>query len=94
MMFKLEKVNNFQYEIVHENGKTIGLAIMLEDGYYHIGLNLSPGSYWTDDSLIQIGLLVKELNKPYDDHVKEFFEKEKDLDDLEKDIDETFNSFI
>ena len=86
-MFRLEKISDTLYEIYHEfSTKNLGHVVMLEDGYFHIQLFSGTG-YWTDDSLIQIGTLVKELNKPFNDSVKEYFEKEEDLDDLEKELD-------
>lgn len=88
-MFRLEKISNTLYEIYHEFSiKNLGHVVMLEDGYFHIQLFSGTG-YWTDDSLIQIGNLVKKLNAKHDKQVKKDLEKdtkEQDLDDLENEI--------
>lgn len=95
-MFRLEKISDTLYEIYHEfSTKNLGHVVMLEDGYFHIQLFSGTG-YWTDDSLIQIGTLVKKLNAKHDNQVKKDLEKdtkEQDLDDLEKDILDVFKQF-
>lgn len=90
-MFELEKINNNLYTIFFvRTKKEIGKAVRQEDGYFGIELIHSPGSYWTDYSLIEIGNLIKDLNKPFDEKCINY---DKDLDDLEDDINDLSNLF-
>jgi hypothetical protein len=61
------------YEILYENGVKVGEFIIGDDGYYGFWPELRPG-YWTEYILQALATKLGELNKPYDDQVKEYFD--------------------
>ena len=60
-------------EGVYLNGKLIGQVMRFEDGYYSfLGLDGYQGS-WSSYDLRVIADLLDDLNKPWDNQVKEYF---------------------
>lgn len=60
------------YIAYHDNGVKLGEIIMSEDGYYVFFPELREG-FWEAYVLRQIADKVDEMNKPWDDQVKQFF---------------------
>jgi len=85
MQFELVHINKFQYEIrFTENGTQVGRALMSDDGYFYVDLITRRG-WWSPESLIQIGELVKTLNKEMDEHLKNYI-RDNDDEDFNTDL--------
>lgn len=54
-----------------ENDHLLGYAIMLEDGYY--SFSFDGDGMWPSYALMAIAHKLDELNKPWDDHINEYF---------------------
>lgn len=66
------------------NGKVVAEVLPDVDGYYHIQIE----GYWEADNLIELGKLVVELNRPYEEELKAYFDKQQsDFKNQEIDID-------
>jgi len=76
MEIKLEKISDVTYRLLTSNGKYIGFFELDVDGYYYFwNEDYNTGS-WSSNSLRIIADKLDEINKPYDDSVKEYFKKE------------------
>ena len=76
-MLKTIKQDN-TYEVrVESNNKLIGHFIMSDDGYYHFAPYISDGALWSDYILLEIGTKLKAVNKPWDDQINDYFEKDR-----------------
>ncbi len=73
---KLEKVEN-GYRVLTDTNKQIGYFILDIDGSYYLRFEELAG-YWNAHSLREIATLLDEVNKPFDDEVREYFDKEKE----------------
>lgn len=71
MLNLIKQDNNIQE--VRFNEKTLGHFIMQEDGYYIFCTQNSPEG-WSSYALKLVADKLDEVNKPYDDSVKEYFE--------------------
>jgi hypothetical protein len=68
VLFK--KLDDITYEVsVNTSGKILGYLKMDIDGFFYFVPLTTPGSYWSEDVLITIGLKLKELNKEYEQHI-------------------------
>jgi hypothetical protein len=43
------------------------------DGYYYFDYVTTPNGLWTSYSLRMVADLLEEMNKQYDDNIKEYF---------------------
>ena len=59
-------------DIVWTNGVKMGEAIQAEDGFFKF-FPESRGGYWDEGTLQYVIDKLKELNKPWDDHLNEAF---------------------
>ena len=59
-------------EIFWTNGVLMGEAIQDVDGYFKF-FPEHRGGYWDEDTLQYVLNKLKELNKPWDDHLNEVF---------------------
>jgi hypothetical protein len=59
------------YEVRVESGDLfIGQFIMSDDGFYYFSPISSDGCLWSDYTLIDIGIKLKELNQPWAYQIK------------------------
>jgi len=79
---RIEKVNSGVYNVFWSNSNQIGHFALDVDGYYYYYSDYE-GGHWSDYELIEIGTLLKELNKPYDDSINEYFSNQKDDGEIE-----------
>jgi hypothetical protein len=64
------------YEVrVKSNNLLIGEFILDIDGYYYF-FPIENGGSWNSHTLITLGTKLQELNKPWDDKLKEYFKQE------------------
>jgi hypothetical protein len=75
-MIKLEKAGDTYLNVYWDNGKHIGTFELDSDGYYYFWQLRGDGA-WQSYALRAIANKLDEVNKPYDDSVKEYFEKER-----------------
>jgi len=77
-MLKFPKVDDIYEVRVESNDRLVGYFILDVDGfYYFMPYLLSEGGLWSDYMLLEIGTMLKEVNKPWDNKIKEYFDKEK-----------------
>ena len=74
---KLQKLNK-SYFVLADNGKEIGSFQLDIDGYYYFWENSELTGCWTGNNLREIAELLDEVNKPFDEQVKEYFTKLKE----------------
>lgn len=86
MEIKLEKVNDIQ-KLLYFKNKCIELFNLQEDGYYVYYVN-SPQESWSSHSLRAIADKLDEINKPFEEELKKYFEQQQrlNLDDLSVDF--------
>jgi len=53
--------------------RLIGYFIMDIDGFYYFDYITTPNGLWTSYSLRVVADLLEEMNKPYEDKIKEYF---------------------
>ena len=53
--------------------RLIGYIIMDVDGFYFFDYVTAPNGLWTSYSLRMVADLLEEMNKPYEDNIKEYF---------------------
>ncbi len=65
------------YDVTYDfnNNYTIGRFSLDVDGYYHFWYNNDKNRYgsWGSNTLRSIADALDVINKPYDDHIKEYF---------------------
>lgn len=71
-MFTFTKIKN-EVEIFHNNGIFCGTLIMGEDGYYSWWPPKYKGGSWPETFFVEVGSKLRELNKPMDDSLAEYF---------------------
>ena len=69
---KLKKYGGV-YHAYHDNGVKLGEILMAEDGYYVFFSDDSKRGFWEAYILRQIADRLDEINKPWDDQVKQYF---------------------
>jgi hypothetical protein len=69
---KTEPINDHYHKVLFGE-RLIGYFIMDVDGYYYFDYVTTPNGLWTSYSLRMVADLLEEMNKPYDDNVKEYF---------------------
>jgi hypothetical protein len=76
-MLKLIQKSTTIYEVVVEsNNNLVGYFIQDVDGYYYFGeYQPNKGGNWSDYVLLELGTKLRELNKPWDDHLSNVFSK-------------------
>ena len=75
-MLKLNKINESYYEVlVISNNNLVGNFIQDVDGFFYFS-STGEGGLWSDYFLLEIGTKLKELNKPWSDHIDEYFTSE------------------
>jgi hypothetical protein len=67
-----EPINDHHHKVLFGE-RLIGYFIMDVDGYYYFDYVTTPNGLWTSYSLRMVADLLEEMNKPYDDNVKEYF---------------------
>ena len=78
-MLKLNKINESYYEVlVISNNKLVGNFIQDVDGFFYFSPT-GEGGLWSDYGLLEIGTKLKELNKPWSDHIDEYFASEQNV---------------
>lgn len=71
------KQDNGSFKILFNNRVNIGEFYQEMDGYYVYEPNRDKISgYWPEWMLLELGGKLKELNKPWDDQITEYFDKE------------------
>ena len=77
----LEKINDLSYQISYcENDKHLGEFILDVDGFWYYVPSEGHG-WWSDYLLIEIGESLKELNRPYAEHIENYFKQQEGLED-------------
>ena len=61
-------------EGVYYGTKLIGYVMRFEDGYYSFNFNRKNNGWWSSYNLRDIAGLLDDLNKPWDNQVKEYFD--------------------
>jgi hypothetical protein len=69
---KTDIINDHHHKVLFGE-KLIGYFIMDVDGYYYFDYVTVQNGLWTSYSLRMVADLLEEMNKPYDDKVKEYF---------------------
>jgi hypothetical protein len=73
-MLELIKRENIYDVTVKDNGKVVGFFLPEVDGFYYFQItNPTQNGLWQSHVLIEIGNLLEELNKPWVDHLNEYF---------------------
>lgn len=72
-MLNIVKIDNCYEVIVKSNDKLIGKFVPDVDGFFYFLPENNNKGLWSDYTLIEIGNRLKEINKPWDDHLKEIF---------------------
>ena len=62
---------------VASSGKYIGYAYIEVDGYYVFVFDSEGGGCWSDYALLEIGNMLKDLNKEWDDKINEAISSKK-----------------
>jgi hypothetical protein len=75
-MIKLEKLNK-SYSVQTITGKEIGSFQLDSNGFYYFWEKSDLNGCWSAYTLREIADKLDEVNKPFDDSVKEYFEKER-----------------
>ena len=81
MEIKLEKINK-SYNVLTSSGKNIGTFELDESGFYNYWRNLKSDGAWQAWLLKAVADKLNEVNKPFNDSVKEYFEEYNELEDL------------
>jgi len=76
----LEKVNNNEYNVIHENGTQIGEFLKKEDGYFDFWPKLG-GGYWRSCILRDLANHLDALNKEWDDEIANYFNEQKEVEE-------------
>jgi hypothetical protein len=76
IMIKLEKLNK-SYSVLTETNVEIGSFQLDSDGFYYLWFKDDMTGCWTSHSLRLIADKLDEVNKPFDDNVKEYFDQER-----------------
>ena len=66
------RINNHHHKVLYGE-KHIGYFIMDVDGYFYFDHITTNEGFWTSYSLRMIADLLDEMNKPYDDRLKDYF---------------------
>ena len=87
----LEKVENFEsYQVFFptypENKVFLGTFDLDHDGFYYYWPVKDMDGCWSYGTLLHIGEALKELNRPYEENIKEYFRKQKILDRVIEDL--------
>ena len=77
---RAEEINKSNYRVLFED-RLLGHFIMDIDGYYYFDYVTSPNGLWTSYSLRMVADLLEEMNKPYEDNIKEYFKKNDETSD-------------
>lgn len=77
MEIELVKQSEYQYKVYWSNNKYLGTFDSDVDGRFHYLECPTLNGAWDSYQLITIANKLYEVNKPFDDSVKEYFEKEK-----------------
>lgn len=78
MIFKLKELNEAKYEVLVESSdKLVGYFIRDDDGYFYFTLPDSKTGLWSEESILELGTKLQELNKPWHDYMIEHFRYEK-----------------
>ena len=76
-MLKVIQKDNLYEVKVESNNEVIGHFILDVDGYYYFVPNgLNEGGVWSDYVLLEIGTKLKEINKPWNYQINEYFKKD------------------
>jgi hypothetical protein len=76
----LSPVGEGVQQVYFRNGAFIGNVIQDVDGYWKYAFPNSHG-LWEDGMLEMLATMLTELNKPWDDDVRSFFENERAQDE-------------
>lgn len=76
-MITLNKINEYKYNVLWENGKHIGTFELGIDGMFYFWGNTDNYGSWTSYSLRAIADKLDKINKPFQDTVDKYFEQEK-----------------
>jgi hypothetical protein len=77
-MITLEKVDEYRYNVLWENGKQIGTFELGIDGMFYFWNNIDSYGSWTSYSLRLIADKLYEINKPFREAIAEYFKKERE----------------
>ena len=77
---RAEEINKSNYRVLFGD-RLLGHFIMDIDGYYYFDYVTSPNGLWTSYSLRMVADLLEEMNKPYEDNIKEYFKKNDEASD-------------
>jgi len=76
----LKKESEFVYKVYFKsNQKKLGQTILDVDGYWYFVFENNGGGHWSSFSLKIIADTLEDLNKEYDEHIKNYFKNEKEL---------------
>lgn len=85
-MLKTIKIDNLYEVRVESNNKLIGHFILSDDGYYQFAPYDIDGGLWSDYVLLEVANKLKAINKPWDDEINDYFEKERQKNSYGTDI--------
>jgi len=77
---RTEEINKSNYRVLFGN-RLLGHFIMDVDGFYYFDYVTAPNGLWTSYSLRMVADLLEEMNKPYENNVKEYFKKNDETSD-------------
>jgi len=77
---RTEEINKSNHRVLFGN-RLLGHFIMDVDGFYYFDYVTAPNGLWTSYSLRMVADLLEEMNKPYENNVKEYFEKNGETSD-------------
>lgn len=83
--FSVKEVSQAKREVYFEDDVHVCDFLLDVDGYFYCNFRGSTGGF-SDWNLLEIGSLLKDLNKKWDDQIISYFENRKE-DDTERESD-------
>jgi hypothetical protein len=77
---RTEEISKYNHRVLFGD-RLLGHFIMDVDGFYYFDYVTAPNGLWTSYSLRMVADLLEEMNKPYENNVKEYFEKNGETSD-------------
>jgi hypothetical protein len=77
---RIEEINKSNHRVLFRN-RLLGHFVMDVDGFYYFDYVTAPNGLWTSYSLRMVADLLEEMNKPYEDNIKEYFKKNDEASD-------------
>jgi hypothetical protein len=76
-ILKVDKEQNGTMDVrVASSNKLLGCFMVSEDGYYNFWPLESITGYYSADALLELGNKLNEINKPWNDNITEYFNKQ------------------